>query len=151
MENITIRQAESRDAEAIAGFNIAMAEETEGRPIARDLALAGVKSLFERPAHGFYLVADAGEEIAGSLLVTHEWSDWRNGVFYWIQSVYVKPAFRRKGIYARLYAFLKTMAQVRKDVCGFRLYVEKDNTGAQKTYEKLGMTKTRYLMYEEGL
>lgn len=151
MENMTVRQAESRDAETLAGFNIAMAKETEGRPIARDLAVAGVKSLFERPEHGFYLVAEAKEEIAGALLVTYEWSDWRNGVFYWIQSVYVKPAFRRQGIYARMYAFLKDMARARKDVCGFRLYVEKDNTGAQKTYEKLGMTKTHYLMYEEGL
>jgi ribosomal protein S18 acetylase RimI-like enzyme len=146
-----MRQAESRDAETIADFNIAMAQETEGRPIARDLALAGVKSLFERPEHGFYLVAAAGEGLAGSLLVTYEWSDWRNGVFFWIQSVYIKPAFRRQGIYARMYAFLKGMARERKDVCGFRLYVEKDNAAAHKTYEKLGMTKTHYLMYEEGL
>ena len=82
-------------------------------------------------------------------MVTNEWSDWRNGLFWWIQSVYVEPAWRRRGVYRRLYHFIRPLAQADPGICGFRLYVEKDNVVAQKTYASLGMVQTDYLVYEE--
>ena len=98
---------------------------------------------------GFYLVAEKNSQVLGSLMVTTEWSDWRNGVFWWVQSVYISPDFRRQGIYAQLYAQVKTLADQQPNVCGFRLYVETENIIAQKTYESLGMQQSHYLMYEE--
>ena len=105
--------------------------------------------MIANPSHGFYLVAEKDGEIAGSLMVTTEWSDWRNGVVWWVQSVYVRDEYRRQGIYRGLYEEVKTLSNNDESVCGFRLYVEKDNVNAQKTYESLGMIETDYLMYEE--
>ena len=99
--------------------------------------------------YGFYLVAESDDgEIAGGLMVTFEWSDWRNGCFWWIQSVYVMPAFRRQGIYRDLYGYVRKMAEERGGVCGFRVYVEKDNVSAKETYRKLGMEECDYRMFE---
>ncbi len=109
----------------------------------------GVSALIVDDNKGFYLVAEQNDIVVGSLMVTTEWSDWRNGVFWWVQSVYITPDFRRQGIYAQLYAQVKTLAEQQHNVCGFRLYVEKENLIAQKTYESLGMQPTHYLMYEE--
>ena len=147
--NFPIRQAQTKDAEAIAEFNRLMAFETEHKKLIPKLILAGVNSMIANPSHGFYLVAEAGEEIVGSLMVTTEWSDWRNGVVWWVQSVYIREEYRRKGIYRSLYEEVKALAKQDPSVCGFRLYVEKDNINAQKTYESLGMVETDYLMYEE--
>jgi ribosomal protein S18 acetylase RimI-like enzyme len=113
-----------------------------------------VENLLRDERYGFYVVAEYcasadSREVAGSLMVTYEWSDWRNGVFWWIQSVYVKPEFRRQGVYRRLYEFIKQRAAQESNVCGFRLYVEKENRIAQATYERLGMTETYYKMFEE--
>lgn len=146
---IQIRQANANDALTLADFNIAMARETEERALDRTTITAGVQAIFDNSDRGFYVVADAGEQIAGSLMITKEWSDWRNGVFWWVQSVYVAPDFRRRGIYKMLYQHVKYLAQNTGGVCGFRLYVEKDNNRAQQTYESLGMQTTDYLMYEE--
>jgi len=151
--HFAIRQAAAKDAESIAEFNRLMAFETEHKKLLPEVILAGVNTMIANPSHGFYLVAESkagGEdEIAGSLMVTTEWSDWRNGVVWWVQSVYVREGYRRKGIYRALYEQVKTLASEDPSVCGFRLYVEKDNVNAQKTYAALGMVETDYLMYEE--
>ena len=146
---ISIRKAAADDAEPIAEFNIAMAMETEQKKLERDRIEPGVKALFDHPEYGFYLVAESGDEIIGSLMVTKEWSDWRNGLFWWIQSVYVIPEFRRKGVYRAMYEKVKQLADQAENVCGFRLYVEKENTIAQQTYLSLGMDETHYKMFEE--
>ena len=152
-----LRLAEARDAQTLVEFNSAMARETEAKDLAINVLTAGVENLLKSPQYGFYVVAEHyGEpedhvEVVASLLVTYEWSDWRNGLFWWIQSVYVKPRFRRQGVYRRLYEFVKGRAATAPDVRGFRLYVEKDNRIAQQTYERLGMTETHYRMFEETL
>ncbi|TXH71951.1 MAG: GNAT family N-acetyltransferase [Thiothrix sp.] len=146
---LTIRPAALEDAALIAEFNQNMALETEDKELIPELILAGVTSLLNNPAYGFYLVAEREGRVVASLMITSEWSDWRNGVFWWIQSVYVHPQFRRQGIYRKLYARVKALAAEQGNVCGFRLYVEKDNQQAQQTYHDLGMQLTDYLIYEE--
>jgi ribosomal protein S18 acetylase RimI-like enzyme len=146
---LTVRKAGPADAGAISRFNQAMALETEGRALIPERVDAGVRRLIDQPALGFYVVAQAQERIVACLLVTQEWSDWRNGLFWWIQSVFVQQGFRRQGVYRRLYAFVRTLADQEPEVCGFRLYVEKDNAVAQATYAALGMARTDYRLYEE--
>lgn len=147
--NPTIRKARIGDAETIADFNIAMALETEGKSLEKEKISAGVKNLFRHPEYGFYIVAEVDGQVAGCLMVTYEWSDWRNGLFWWIQSVYIHPDCRRKGIYRTMYSFVKKLAFKEKNICGFRLYVEKENINAQRTYTALGMTECQYKMFEE--
>ena len=151
MTEFTIRGGRPEDAEVIAGFNRAMAEETEAKKLDLGISVSGVRALLERPQNGRYLVAEQGDEIVGSLMVTTEWSDWRNGFFWWVQSVYVRPEFRRQGVYRALYTEVRIHAKAQPDVCGIRLYVENENEGAQKTYEALGMKKTGYRLYEEEI
>ncbi len=150
---ITIRQASLPDAVHIAEFNEKMALETERVELIPEVILAGVRRLIENETLGFYLVAEVGNksatQIVGSLMVTTEWSDWRNGQFWWIQSVYVTAKWRRKGVYSRLYARVKQLAEQNHNVCGYRLYVENENTIAQSTYNHLGMHETHYKIYEE--
>jgi ribosomal protein S18 acetylase RimI-like enzyme len=145
-----IRQATINDTAAIADFNIKMAKETEDLALIPDVINAGVRNMIENPAMGFYLVAEDNHVIQASLMVTTEWSDWRNGLFWWIQSVYVQPQYRRMGLYSKLYEKVKNLAQDNNNVCGFRLYVEHENVTAQKTYRSLGMEKTDYQMFEEA-
>lgn len=149
MQAVSIRQAVLADAAVIAEFNQYMALETEHKELIPELILAGVQSLLANPSYGFYLVAELDGLVVGSLLITTEWSDWRNGVFWWVQSVYVRAEYRRQGIYRKLYAAVKALATAQGNVCGFRLYVEKDNQNAQTTYQDLGMQMTDYLIYEE--
>jgi L-amino acid N-acyltransferase YncA len=144
-----IRQATINDSAAIAEFNIKMAKETEGMDLMPDVINAGVSNMIKNSQMGFYLVAEEDNVIQASLMVTTEWSDWRNGLFWWIQSVYVQPKFRRKGLYSKLYKKVKTLAEAESNVCGFRLYVEHENLVAQQTYRTLGMDKTDYQMFEE--
>ena len=148
-DEITIRFANPEDVSVLVSFNQAMARETEDKELAVDIVSAGVQGLLDKPTLGFYVVAESGNAVVGSLMVTMEWSDWRNGLFWWIQSVYIRPDHRRKGIYRRLYAFVKDRAHKDSGVCGFRLYVEKDNEVAQRTYAALGMEETHYKIYEE--
>lgn len=148
MTEIEIRPATAADTAELAQFNCEMARETEDIRLDPGVVVAGVNGLFEHPERGFYVVADAGGELAGSLMVTNEWSDWRNGMFWWIQSVYVRPAYRRRGVYRSLYRHVETMAADHPEICGFRLYVERDNHRAQQTYRSLGMHETPYLLYE---
>ena len=118
---IHIRKATPDDARQIADFNREMAFETEGARLGPETTLAGVRRMIQDRNLGFYLVAESGREIVASLMITTEWSDWRNGVFWWIQSVYVMPRWRRKGIYRRLYEKVKELAEANRDVCGYRL------------------------------
>ena len=146
---ITIRQAEENDIQAIVDFNQAMAWETEQKKLQNEVLTAGVSALIGDRTKGFYLVAEQEDGvIVGSLMVTTEWSDWRNSQFWWIQSVYVRPENRRTGIYSGLYEKVKELAVQTQGVCGFRLYVEHDNLIAQQTYKKLGMQPSHYYMYE---
>lgn len=147
-EKLKIRLATPRDARVVAAFNAAMALETEGKVLFPEVVGAGVRNLLKRPRAGFYLVAETASEVVGSLMITTEWSDWRNGDFWWIQSVYVLPEFRRRGVYKRLYRHVQRLAAKRRAVCGFRLYVERNNRRAQATYRASGMERTHYLVFE---
>jgi ribosomal protein S18 acetylase RimI-like enzyme len=144
-----IRPAKLTDQIIIADFNAAMAFETEGKVLISKVIQAGVKGLLEHPERGFYLVAEKQEKVIGSLLITYEWSDWRNAQFWWIQSVYVHPDHRGQGVYKSLYGKVGELASSDPAVCGFRLYVEQDNSRAQQTYSALGMERTHYQIYEE--
>lgn len=150
-DQIVVRTGQDADTAALVDFNMAMARETEQKELARDIVYAGVSTALSNSHHGFYVVAEKQGKIAGSLMVTKEWSDWRNGEFWWIQSVYVRPAFRRQGVYRKLYEFLRAMAAENGNVCGFRLYVEQGNAVAQQTYRNLGMEETIYRMFEDDL
>jgi GNAT superfamily N-acetyltransferase len=120
---MNIRLAEKTDAAALVDFNQAMALETEGKNLDEEILQSGVESVFHDEKKGFYVVAEEGGQIIGGLMITFEWSDWRDGWFWWIQSVYILPAERGRGIYRLLYEFVKTRAEAQKDVCGFRIYV----------------------------
>src|SRR3954471_18254411 len=145
---LKIRRATTRDAHTLIAFNRAMALETERKDLWPRVIGAGVRGLLRRPDSGFYSVAEIDGEVIGALMVTKEWSDWRNGDFWWIQSVYVRPEYRRRGVYRRMYAHLKKLAAASRAVVGFRLYVERNNRRAQTTYRASGMERTHYLVYE---
>ena len=151
MDNINIRNGTPEDADTIAHFQKQMAMETEDKALEDDLIKPGVQAIFESPDKGFYLVAEIEEAIVGSLLVTYEWSDWRNSWFWWIQSVYVEKSHRRRGIYSRLYNEVISKCRKSEQTCGIRLYVEKENKIAQKVYSDLGMCETNYRLYEAHL
>jgi ribosomal protein S18 acetylase RimI-like enzyme len=144
-----VRRGTASDADRIAEFNTAMALETEDLRLRPERISAGVRHLLARSELGFYLVAERDGTVVASLLVTTEWSDWRNGLFWWIQSVYVHPDHRQRGAYKALYAKVKSLAADSPGICGFRLYVEQDNRRAQQTYRRLGMNETHYRIYEE--
>lgn len=146
---ILIRYANKNDATTIARFNSALAMETEGKELHSDTVKAGVEKALDNNNHGFYLLAESAGSPVGQLMITKEWSDWRNGEFWWVQSVYIHPNFRGQGIYKRLYQEVKDMANSDGNVCGIRLYVERHNKTAQKVYTKLGMKETNYSLYEK--
>ncbi len=169
---ITIRQAAPADADTLAAFNAAMAEETEGKRLEPAVIGRGVRRILREPALGRYYVAEmagwhgpgsepevaTGERTAmrslpvapiiGQLLVTFEFSDWRDGLFWWIQSVYVRPEARRLGVYAALHRHVEREARASGGACGLRLYVDKRNTRAQQVYRRLGLVPTEYDLYE---
>lgn len=148
---ITIRPAQPEDSDYIVAFNTAMALETEQKELDRDTLSRGVQAVFDDRSRGFYIVAEANSKPIGSLLVTTEWSDWRNGLFWWIQSLYVLPKWRRQGVFRSLYHFVKELASHDSRVCGIRLYVESNNTTARACYENQGMTESIYTLYEQAL
>ena len=147
---MNIRKASIADADSLVDFNQKMALETEGRHLDSETLSHGVRAVFSDPNKGFYVVAEDQESIVGGLMVTYEWSDWRNKWFWWIQSVYIVPEARGKGIYRSLYDFVKAEARADGGVCGFRLYVEHENVDAQRVYEKVGMKNSIYFMFEEN-
>ena len=144
-----VRLATPQDAPVLVEFNAAMALETEQKELLPEVIGAGVRSLLGNPAAGFYVLAEKDDRVLGALMITKEWSDWRNGTFGWIQSVYVRPELRRQGVYKLLYRHVQELAADDPAVCGFRLYVEHENARAQATYRALGMKQTRYLVFEE--
>lgn len=146
---VTVRPATLADLDVLVRFSAAMARETEGRTLTLSRLRKGIRSVLESGEHGRYLVAESGASVVGQLLLTYEWSDWRNGVFWWIQSVYVEPSARRRGVYQTLHKHVVRDARERGDVCGVRLYVEKDNAAARAAYAGLGMTATAYRIYEQ--
>ncbi len=149
MPELTLRRAGFGDISHIARNNCRMAAETEDRQLDEPEVRIAVRALMEDASKGFYLLAtDANEELVGQLMVTYEWSDWRNGTFWWIQSVFVEPSARRSGVYRAMYAHLLDEARHSPDICGVRLYVHRDNTRARETYAALGMVRPDYEMYE---
>ncbi|MBI2429596.1 MAG: GNAT family N-acetyltransferase [Ignavibacteriales bacterium] len=144
----TLRMAQQTDTETIARFNVALAKETEHFDLDFERTLRGVNAMFDDAARGFYLLAEVNGQIVGQLMITYEWSDWRNGVFWWIQSVYVKEEFRARKIFKSLYEHVVTLAKKEGNVCGLRLYAEKQNERAHAVYKKLGMKVTEYDMLE---
>ena len=151
LHSTIIRSACTDDISDIAQFNIAMAQETEERQLDPETIQSGVSSVIQNHAHGFYLIAERDQVAIGSLLITFEWSDWRNGTLWWIQSVYVKPEHRRTGVFKALYDAVIARARAAKSVRGIRLYVEQENLDAQSVYQKLSMQKTPYQMFERML
>jgi ribosomal protein S18 acetylase RimI-like enzyme len=151
MDNIVIRKAELKDVTTIADFNVKIAEESEGKSLDRENVRKGVKAVITDCHKGFYLVAEKScgiIELVGQLLITFEWSDWRNGCFWWVQSVYVPKKYRNQRIFSQLFRYIIELAKRSGDVSGMRLYVEKHNEAAKRIYEALGMKKTSYDIYE---
>jgi len=146
---IIIRNANKDDITIIVNFNTAMAMETEIKILISETVYKGVNELLNNNENGFYLIAESDGIPAGQLMITKEWSDWRNGEFWWIQSVYIHPDYRKNNIYQKLYNEAIKLAKESKNVCGIRLYVNKDNNIAQKVYAKLGMKESNYLFFEE--
>jgi GNAT superfamily N-acetyltransferase len=151
MTHVRVREATPDDAATIAAFNLAMARETEDKGLDEAALARGVARALRDPVRGRYFVAERDARVVGCLLVTREWSDWRDAWFWWIQSVYVAPPARRSGVYAALHQDVLSRARAAGDVCGVRLYVETHNHAAQATYARQGMRRAHYLMYEQLL
>ncbi|HSF68596.1 MAG TPA: GNAT family N-acetyltransferase [Nitrospiraceae bacterium] len=153
LDHLHIRLARPEDAPMIESFSAAMALETEGRRLDLGRLHDGTIALLESPDRGFFMVAEleqAGERrLLGQLMITYEWSDWRNGAFWWIQSVYVDPAWRRKGVYRLLYDTVVAIGKADTKMCGIRLYVARDNRTAQTVYRRVGLTPSMYDVYED--
>lgn len=143
-----VRQATINDRQAIVTFQLAMAHETEGIELDKPTVEKGVEAVLNDSNKGHYYIAEVEGQIVSSLLTTFEWSDWRNGTILWIQSVYVKPEFRRKGVYRTLYSHIKALVLNSKNLNGIRLYADKSNHPAHKTYETLGMNQDHYITFE---
>ncbi len=148
-----IRPATVHDVQAILEFNAAMALETEQRRLDLDRLRKGTLALLTQPQHGFYIVAETSSgtirAAVGQLMITFEWSDWRNGVFWWVQSVYVKPEWRRRGVYRAMHEHIAARAKKDSQVCGIRLYVEHRNHDAQAVYQRVGLSPSVYTVYEQ--
>jgi GNAT superfamily N-acetyltransferase len=145
---VRYRDATRTDVSDIVDFQVAMARETEEVDLDREVCRAGVEAVFDEPAHGRYFIAESEGRAVASLLITYEWSDWRNGKVWWIQSVYVRPEARRNRIYAGLYEHVQALVQKDESVRGIRLYVDRRNTPAQEVYRRCGMNGEHYLVYE---
>lgn len=148
-----IRKATWKDAGVVADFNLNLAKESEGLRLDARTVGKGVRALLKDPAKGVYFLAEENSknppgQIVGQLMVTFEWSDWRNGTFWWIQSVYVPREFRGRGVFRSLYRHVLRLARKQGNVCGLRLYVEKENERALRAYEKLGMKETYYRIFD---
>jgi ribosomal protein S18 acetylase RimI-like enzyme len=147
---LTIRRATLADADVLVAFNAALAWETERKGLDEGALRTGVRAVFADPAKGFYTVAEDGGEVVGQVMVTFEWSDWRDGWYWWVQSVYVRADPRRGGVFRALFDHLQAQAMADPTVIGLRLYVEGDNVVAQRTYSALGMDDAGYRIFETG-
>jgi len=147
-DDLEVRKARPGEAARIASFQVAMARETEGLELNPAVVERGVAEVFRRPSLGRYFVALRDGRVIASLLITYEWSDWRSAMVWWIQSVYVVPEERRKGVFGRMYRHLHERVMADPDISGLRLYVDKSNTVARKVYQRLGMDGDHYALYE---
>jgi len=148
VSDVHIRPGLLFDIEAIADFQVKMAQETENLTLDPETVVKGVTAVIDDPSKGKYWVAEVDGKLAGCLLTVNEWSDWRNGTVLWIHSVYVIPEMRKKGVFKSLYQHLQQMVKESSDLRGLRLYVDKSNTSAQKVYESLGMSSEHYHLFE---
>ncbi|NNC77803.1 MAG: GNAT family N-acetyltransferase [Woeseiaceae bacterium] len=142
--NLIVRDANPADCRQIADYNCRLAAESEGLTLDTETIRKGVQSLLNDSSKGRYWLAVDADRIVGQIMVTYEWSDWRNGVLWWVQSVYVHADYRRKGVFTTLYRHVESIAREEPEVAGIRLYVEHENTRAQETYRTLGMSMTTY-------
>lgn len=143
-----IRRATLEDVNIIAEYNYNLAFETEDKKLDMNVLTNGVRVLIEDESKGIYHVCEIDGKVIGQIMYTFEWSDWRNGTFLWVQSVYVNKNYRGKGVFKSLYNHVKRMCDNNSNICGIRLYVERENYVAQKTYSSLGMKECNYHMYE---
>jgi ribosomal protein S18 acetylase RimI-like enzyme len=148
---IHVRPARQEDVSLMVRWQMAMALETEDKPLDEAVLARGIRRAFEDERKGRYFIAEIEGRPAGTLMLTWEWSDWRDGWWWWIQSVFVDEAFRRRGVYRALYAHVLELAQADPEVRGIRLYVEHENANARRTYEFLGMKESGYVMYEKAI
>jgi ribosomal protein S18 acetylase RimI-like enzyme len=148
---VSVRPATRADLELLVAFNQGLAQETEGRALDPGRISPGVEAVFDDPSRGHYVVAELGGRPAGCLMTTREWSDWRNGWVWWIQSVWVATEARRGGVYRALHEDVLTRARAAGNVRAVRLYVERENEGAQRTYAACGMSPSRYLLFSQDL
>ena len=146
--SLTVRRARPTDEPVLVAFNTAIAWETEHKKLDPTILTAGVRAVLADPNRGFYTVVERAGEVVGQMMITFEWSDWRNGWFWWIQSVYVREDARRGGVFRVLYRAIADQAATDPSVIGLRLYFETDNKRAQATYRSMGMTDTTYGMME---
>jgi GNAT superfamily N-acetyltransferase len=145
---VQIRLALEEDVNVITDFQIKMALETEGVHLKKETVISGVNSVFLDPTKGKYFVAAEDKKVIASTLLTNEWSDWRNQWFLWIQSVYVIPEKRGKGIFRMMYEHIKEMVKNDNEIAGLKLYVDTENTNAIKTYKAIGMDGEHYKLFE---
>ncbi len=148
--DISIRSAEPTDWATIAEFNCQLAEETEDKKLDWDVISSGVRKVLGDVHRGRYFLAESEGRIVGTTMITYEWSDWRDGWIWWIQSVYVHPDFRGRGVFSGLYRHIEALAAETGDIRSIRLYVLKSNQRARATYAKLGMGETGYTVLEAG-
>jgi GNAT superfamily N-acetyltransferase len=145
---VEVRKAIPGDISVIVDFQKRMALETENLQLDNSIVENGVRAVFEDPNKGFYIVAHQDNRVVASLMLTPEWSDWRNRYFLWIQSLFVVPAFRNNGVFKKMYSYVKELVKTSDDFYGIRLYVEVGNTLAQEVYSKVGMNPDHYKMFE---
>lgn len=145
---MNIRKALNKDIDVIARYNYNLAYETENKILNMNILTKGVEAIIKDENKGIYHVCEINGEVVGQIMYTFEWSDWRNGTFLWIQSVYVNKEFRGMGVFKALYKFIRYIADNDNNICGIRLYVEKENTIAKKTYKNIGMKECNYYIYE---
>jgi GNAT superfamily N-acetyltransferase len=148
MSALQIKKAKLDDLNWIANAQAAMAQETENLQLNQEQIVKGVSFIFANPARGFYVIAKHQHQPVGCLMILNEWSDWRNGDVWWIHSVYVLHAFRKIGVFKKMFEYVEVLAQ-NSGVRGLRLYVDKSNVTAQAVYEKLGMSKDHYELFEK--
>lgn len=152
LDHLTIRLARPSDAASISSFSAAMALETENLHLDLDRLQAGTAALLDSPNHGFFMVAELEQSgrqlLLGQLMITYEWSDWRNGVFWWIQSVYVDQSWRRQSVFRRMHEAMMARAKASPNVCGVRLYVEQSNSTAQAVYRRMGLVPSSYAIFQ---
>jgi GNAT superfamily N-acetyltransferase len=146
---LTVRAATPADTAVVVEFNRLLAQESESKTLDRAVLTAGVAAQLADPAKGRYFLAEENGEVLGQVGLTFEWSDWRNGWMWWIQSVYVRSDARRRGIFRALFEHVRQAAHLEGQVVGLRLYVDRDNVGAQRTYERLGMQVSGYFVLEK--